>query len=66
MQLVEKGLIRLNDSLTKIFGYEIVNPNFPDIPITVEMVLSHQSSIAETEPEYSEFMRATQNSIEGS
>ena len=49
MQLVEQGKLNLNDTLTKILGYEVVNPNYPNIDITVEMVLSHQSSIQETD-----------------
>jgi D-alanyl-D-alanine carboxypeptidase len=46
MQLVEQGKLQLNDTLTKILGFEIKNPHFPDVPITVEMILSHQSSIS--------------------
>lgn len=45
MQLVEQKKLSLNQSLTSIFGYKIENPNFPGVDITVEMVLSHQSSL---------------------
>ena len=46
LQLIEKGLLNLNDTLTSIFGFEIKNPFYPDTPITLEMLLSHQSSLA--------------------
>jgi len=49
MQLVEQGKLKLNDSVSSILGFEVKNPHYPDVPITVEMILSHQSSI--TEPE---------------
>jgi D-alanyl-D-alanine carboxypeptidase len=35
MQLVEKGLLNLNDTLSSILGFEIKNPYYPDVPITV-------------------------------
>ena len=46
MQLVEQGKLNLNDSLSKILGFDVINQNYPNVSITVEMVLSHQSSIA--------------------
>jgi D-alanyl-D-alanine carboxypeptidase len=46
MQLVEKGLLNLNDTLSSILGFEIKNPYYPDVPITVEMTLCHETSIA--------------------
>jgi D-alanyl-D-alanine carboxypeptidase len=45
LQLVEKGLIKLNDPISKIFGFAIKNPNFPNVDITVYMLLCHYSSI---------------------
>lgn len=47
MQLVEQGKLKLNDTVSDILGFEVKNPHFPDVPITVEMLLSHQSSLAE-------------------
>lgn len=46
MQLVEQGKLKLTDSVSSILGFEVKNPHYPDVPITVEMILSHQSSIA--------------------
>ena len=45
MQLVEQGKINLHDDASKYLGFELRNPNFPDEPITVEMLLDHTSSI---------------------
>ena len=35
MQLVEQGKLQLNDTLTKILGYEVKNPHYPSTSITV-------------------------------
>jgi D-alanyl-D-alanine carboxypeptidase len=35
LQLVEKGLLNLNDTLSSIFGFEIKNPFYPETPITL-------------------------------
>ena len=46
-QLVEKGLVDLDTDISDYLGFEIRNPNFPNIPITIKMLLSHTSSIRE-------------------
>lgn len=58
MQLVEQKKLSLNQSLTSIFGYTIENPNFPGVDITLEMILSHRSSLLECEPYYQNFKSA--------
>lgn len=45
MQLVEQGRISLKDEVTKLVGFKVNNPKYPDVPITLEMILSHTSSI---------------------
>jgi D-alanyl-D-alanine carboxypeptidase len=35
LQLVEKGLLNLNDTLSSIFGFEIKNPFYPETLITL-------------------------------
>ncbi|MBZ4188586.1 serine hydrolase domain-containing protein [Niabella beijingensis] len=45
MQLIEQGRISLKDEVTKLVGFKVNNPQYPDIPITLEMLLSHTSSI---------------------
>lgn len=47
MLLVEEKKVALNQSLSSILGFTVKNPNFPSVDITVEMALSHQSSLIE-------------------
>ncbi len=51
MQLVEDGKLDLNQDINNYLPFEVRNPNHPDIPITVEMLLTHTSSIAWPEEE---------------
>ena len=46
-QLIEQGLIDPDADASEYLGFELKNPNFPDTPITVRMLLSHTSSIRE-------------------
>ena len=46
MQLWEKGLFDLDDDVNQYLPYSLRNPNFPDVPITIRMLLSHQSSLS--------------------
>lgn len=45
MQLVEKGKVSLDDDISDLVGFKVRNPKFPDTKITLEMMLSHRSSI---------------------
>ena len=45
LQLYEKGLFDLDDDINKHLPFNITNPNFPDDPITIRMLLSHRASI---------------------
>lgn len=45
MQLVESGSLKLDDDVSQYLGFELRNPNYPDVPITVRMLLSHTSSL---------------------
>lgn len=45
MQLYDHGLFDLDDDVNTILPFELRNPNFPDDPITVRMLLSHTSSL---------------------
>ena len=45
MQLVEAGKMSLDDDVNGILGMKIRNPRYPDIPVTVRMLLSHTSSM---------------------
>lgn len=45
MQLVEKKILSLDDDVSKLIGFKIRNPKFPETVITLRMLLSHRSSI---------------------
>ena len=47
MQLYEQGKFKLTDDISKYLPFDLKNPNHPDINITIEMVLSHRSSLAD-------------------
>ena len=49
MQLIEKGLISLDDDVSDLIGFQIRNPHYPDVPITLRMILSHTASIRDKE-----------------
>lgn len=49
MQLVEAKKLSLNDDVSKLVGFPVRNPKFPDKVITLKMLLSHQSSINDSE-----------------
>ena len=45
MQLVEQGKLNLDDDVSKYLGFTLRNPYYPNTPITVSMLASHQSSL---------------------
>ena len=47
MQLVEEGKLSLDDDFSKLVGFHVRNPHFPETVITLRMVLSHMSSISD-------------------
>lgn len=49
MQLVEAKKLSLDDDFGKLVGFKVRNPNFPDAVITLRMVLSHTSSINDSQ-----------------
>ena len=49
LQQVEQGKISLSDDVSDLLGFRVRNPKFPDIPITLEMLLSHTSSINDSQ-----------------
>jgi D-alanyl-D-alanine carboxypeptidase len=54
----------MTDSIESLLGFKAINPNFPDIPITVEMILSHQSSLVECDV-YNTFLVDSYNAQTG-
>lgn len=45
MQLVEKKLLSIDDDVNNYLDFNVRNPQHPDTPITVRMLLNHRSSI---------------------
>ena len=45
MQLVEQGKLNLQQDVSELLGFQVRNPKFPEKVITVEMLLSHTSSM---------------------
>jgi len=54
MLLVEKGAINLDTDVNNYLNFSVINPYFPDTPITLRMLLNHTSSIVDGES-YSQF-----------
>ena len=44
-QLIEQGLMDPEDDVSRHLGFVLRNPAYPDMPVTVKMLLSHTSSI---------------------
>lgn len=49
MQLVEAGKLSLNDDISKLIGFKIRNPKYPERVITLKMLMSHTSSINDSQ-----------------
>lgn len=49
MQLVEAKKLSLDDDFSDLVGFKIRNPKFPETVITLKMVLSHTSSINDSQ-----------------
>jgi CubicO group peptidase (beta-lactamase class C family) len=52
MQLVDAGKLDLNSDVSRWLGWSLRNPNFPNRPITLSMLLSHTSSVREHDDDY--------------
>lgn len=49
MKLIEEKGIDLDTPVKDIVGFQVVNPAFPDQPITIRQVLSHTSGFVQTQ-----------------
>lgn len=49
MQLIEAGKLSLDDDFSDLVGFKIRNPKFPDTIITLKMIMSHTSSINDSQ-----------------
>lgn len=55
MQLVEKGLLDLDEDINQYLPFPVRHPQYPHIPITVRMLLTHTSGIANNWEVYNSF-----------
>ena len=49
MQLIEVGKLSLDDDFSDLVGFKIRNPKFPNTIITLKMIMSHTSSINDSQ-----------------
>jgi CubicO group peptidase (beta-lactamase class C family) len=49
MQLIEAGKLSLDDDFSDLVGFKIRNPKFPNTIITLKMIMSHTSSINDSQ-----------------
>lgn len=47
LQLVEQDRVSLDDDVGELLGFPVRNPDFPDKPVTLRMLLVHTSSITD-------------------
>jgi CubicO group peptidase (beta-lactamase class C family) len=62
MRLWDKKLFSLDDDVSRYLGFRLRNPNYPDTPITIRMILSHTGSINEGSG-YDAFLTDTYNNV---
>jgi CubicO group peptidase (beta-lactamase class C family) len=48
LRLVEQGKLNLDADVSRILGWKLRNPAFPDAPISLRLLLSHRSSLTDT------------------
>lgn len=49
MQLVAKKKLKLDQDVSELIGFKIRNPKYPNTVITLKMILSHRSSLNDSE-----------------
>jgi CubicO group peptidase (beta-lactamase class C family) len=47
MRLVETGKLNLDADVSGLLGFRVRNPAFPDVPITLRLLMSHRSSLTD-------------------
>lgn len=53
MQFVEQGKISLDTDVSELLGFPVRNPKWPDTVITLEMLMSHTSSVNDSQGYFS-------------
>ncbi|MNK24474.1 Penicillin-binding protein 4* [compost metagenome] len=49
MKAQELGKLKLDDPINNYLPFKVVNPNFPNVPITIRHLATHTSSITDTD-----------------
>jgi len=62
MKLYDQKLFKLDDDVSKYLGFTLRNPNHPEQPVTIRMLLSHTSSINDGS-KYEDFLMANYNNV---
>jgi len=52
MKLVEQGKLDLDSDVSRVLGWALRNPAFPDRPVTLRLLLSHTSSVRDHDDQY--------------
>lgn len=47
MQLVEQGKLSLDEDIGSYYGFTVRSPSYPDVPITLRMLMTHTSSLTD-------------------
>jgi len=45
MKMQEQGILNIDEDISEYWGFEVKNPNYATVPITLKSILSHTSSI---------------------
>ena len=53
MQLIEAGKLSLDDDFSELVGFKVRNPKFPNTVITLRMIMSHTSSVNDSQGYFS-------------
>jgi CubicO group peptidase (beta-lactamase class C family) len=54
MRLVEQKKLSLDEDINRYLPFKVINPNFPNEKITLRMIASHSSSLADRYPFYTD------------
>ena len=52
MRLVDKGTLDLDHDVSDTLGWRLRNPAFPEVPVTLRLLLSHRASLLDGEDDY--------------
>ena len=55
MRLQTKGMLSVQQDVSELLGYEVRNPHCPKAPITLGMLLSHTSSMVDSQAYFASF-----------